>query len=253
MAKASGSPVLVFMDGDFPQNIGGGAAANPRYAQEMAPLLKNFGHEIDREVAAHAPGTAVTYIGHSYGGAIVGSAEQAGLRADRVLHLSSAGTGALFQTGYNDPNPNVQRYSMTAPGDAIGIPQGTGPFGPLGQHPGGSDPDQLPGVIHLDTGHYSHDNGHHGELVFGPTDGHRKYLDDPGSTAFQNIAGVISGGPVTKYSGAGVPMPDPFPDIHIPDFPDLPRVPRLPDVPGLPKIPGTPRIPGLDIPTLPGW
>lgn len=110
----------------------------------MAPKLVDFGHEVDRAVGQNAPGTPVTYVGHSYGGAIVGTAEQMGLRADRILHASSAGTGIL-PGGYTDPNPNVQRYSMTAPGDPIAIVQSLPRDVRLSDVPG---VDQIPGIPH---------------------------------------------------------------------------------------------------------
>ncbi|WP_330182154.1 alpha/beta hydrolase family protein [Nocardia sp. NBC_01503] len=210
-------PIFLYMDGDFPQGLAdlGNGAPSPKFAAEMAPRLVDFGHELDREVAARAPGTPVTYVGHSYGGSIVGTAEQLGLRADRVLHASSAGTG-IYSTEWNDPNPNVQRYSMTAPGDPIGIVQSyprdgitlSGihlPGNPHAGNPLNGDPDEIPGVTRLDTGFYgSEKDGHHmGEVVFGPN-GHGKYWDDPGSTAFQNIVGVIAGGEVKGYVERGI-------------------------------------------------
>ncbi|MFE3545811.1 hypothetical protein ACFXK0_22855 [Nocardia sp. NPDC059177] len=218
LADQTGGPVLLYMEGDFPQSLTSlsDGAPSPRFAAEMAPRLVDFGREIDREVSAHAPGTPVSYVGHSYGGSIVGSAEQLGLRADRVLHASSAGTG-VFDGGWNNPNPEVRRYSMTAPGDLIGVVQSYPDEGlsipGVGQLPGnphasdvlGGDPDEVPGVTRLDTGFYGKDfDGHdRGEVVFG-TDGHGKYWDDPSSTAFQNIVGVIRGSEVTGYVERGI-------------------------------------------------
>jgi hypothetical protein len=229
LAKQSGSPIFLYMEGDFPQGLD--KATDASYAADMAPKLVDFGHEIDRAIEHGAPGTKVTYIGHSYGGSIVGSAEQEGLRADRIVHASSAGTG-IHSTEWHNPNPNVERFSMTAPGDPIGISQSTdrnvnlsgipgiaaaeqwiphtvdGNTGnPHGGHPLGGDPDEIPGVTRLDTGYYgSDDKGDAydaGQIVFGP-DGHGKYWDDPSSTAFQNMAGVISGGEVHGYVERGI-------------------------------------------------
>ena len=98
----------------------------------------------------HRPRIPVTYIGHSYGGSILGTAEALGLTADRTLYVAAAGAGV----GVDDPsdwhnrNPDVLRFSMTAPGDLIEAGAG---------HPGGphgADPDEMPGVIHLATGDY---------------------------------------------------------------------------------------------------
>jgi hypothetical protein len=106
---------------------------------------------------------------------------------------------------------------MTAPGDLIGVVQsypeeGLGipggvalPGNPHASEILGGDPDEVPGVIRLDTGFYGSDIDNHdsGEVVFG-TDGHGKYWDDPNSTAFRNIAGVIAGSEVTAYVERGI-------------------------------------------------
>ncbi|WP_280344864.1 alpha/beta hydrolase [Nocardia neocaledoniensis] len=218
LADKTGGPVFLYMEGDFPQSLTSlsDGAPSPRFAADMAPRLVEFGRELDREVATSMPGTPVTYVGHSYGGSIVGSAEQLGLRADRILHASSAGTG-VFDTGWNNPNPDVRRYSMTAPGDLIGVVQSypesglTVPGGirlpgnPHASEALGGDPDEAPGVIRLDTGFYgSARDGHEaGEVIFG-TDGHGGYWNDPRSTAFENIAGVIAGTGATAYVERGI-------------------------------------------------
>ncbi|MFI9511249.1 alpha/beta hydrolase [Nocardia sp. NPDC052566] len=219
LSQQSKSPVFLYMDGEFPHGLGKDGAMDPKYAADMAPRLVDFGKEIDREVGLHAPGTPVTYVGHSYGGSIVGTAEQLGLRADRVLHASSAGTG-IYDSEWHNPNPNVQRYSMTAPGDLIGVAQSAprdlpgnvelpdaSPIpshNPHGGLPAGTDPDKIPGVTRLDTGYYG-DHNHNGEreVVFGK-DGHGTYWDDPDSTAFRNISGVIAGTEVTGYVERGI-------------------------------------------------
>ncbi|KAF0845770.1 alpha/beta hydrolase [Nocardia caishijiensis] len=218
LADRTGGPLFLYMEGDFPQSLTSlsDGAPSPSFASEMAPKLVEFGREVDREVSSHAPGTPVTYVGHSYGGSVVGSAEQLGLRADRILHASSAGTG-VFEGGWNNPNPDVQRYSMTAPGDLIGVVQSYPDAGlslPGVRLPGnphasdvlGGDPDEVPGVIRLDTGYYGDSSSRAGEVVFG-TDGHGKYWDDPGSTAFDNIVGVIAGTEATAYVERGIETP----------------------------------------------
>ena len=114
----------------------------------MAPRLVAFSEDVDRTVDATGRPIAVTYIGHSYGGSIVGTAEALGLTADRTLYVAAAGAGV----GVDDPgdwhnrNPDVLRFSMTAPGDFIEAVQGI----PGGPH--GADPDEMNGVIRLATG-----------------------------------------------------------------------------------------------------
>lgn len=86
--------------------------------------------------------------GHSFGGAVVGTAERYGLDADAVMHIASAGVGKA-RDPYDYPKPSRPRYSMTAPGDLIGYVQGLpGPPG-MGH---GKDPDEFRCVTKLATG-----------------------------------------------------------------------------------------------------
>ena len=125
-----------------------------------------------------------TVVGHSYGGAVVGTAEQLGLRADRVVYASASGTG-VGDGEWRNPNPAVQRYSLTPPGDPIQYWQ------EFGNH--GGDPDDAPGVTRLDSGDYSD-----GTPVAG-TGAHSGYLDDEGSGALRNLAAVIAGDEPVPY------------------------------------------------------
>ncbi|SIR88168.1 alpha/beta hydrolase [Williamsia sterculiae] len=233
LADASGCPVILWVGGDFPDTVTGHAstgagaallggavgvvgavagatvdgASNPVPAARMASDLVAFGRALDREVAAHSPGASTTVLGHSYGGSVVGSAEQQGLRADRVVYASSAGTG-VFLGGWQDADLRVQRFSMTAPGDPIQYVQEL-PW------PHGGDPDDASGVTRLDTGHLSD-----GRLVTG-LHGHGDYLHDPGSDGFRNIATVIGGGHPTPYVDRGpdtvLDRPPFTPDTFTPD------------------------------------
>jgi len=171
---------ITYLGGPFPRGnpvTGVVDAADPRYALNMAPRLVAFSEDVDRTVDV-----PVTYIGHSYGGSIVGTAEALGLSGDRVLYVAAAGAGV----GVDDPgdwhnrNPDVLRFSMTAPGDFIQAVQGI----PGGPH--GADPDEMPGVIRLATGHYDD-----GRLMAGPQ-AHSDVLNWP-SDAWRNILAVITG------------------------------------------------------------
>lgn len=216
LAEQTGGPVFVYLDGELPQtlvdtqaarrmgihallgrsgwpmlpfdaaDLASDGAADPRYAREMAPRLVDFGRALDAEIAAVAPGATTSYVGHSYGGSIVGSAEQLGLRADNIIFASSAGTG-VFDAPPTLPNPSGGHYSLTAPGDPIHAIQS------LPGNPHGDDPDSAPGVTRLDTGTYGD-----GTLVAGPR-GHGGYWDDPRSGAFQAMVGVITGADPPEY------------------------------------------------------
>ncbi len=182
---------ITYLGGPFPRGnpvTGLVDAADPRYALNMAPRLVAFSEDVDRTVDATGRPIPVTYIGHSYGGSIVGTAEALGLTADRTLYVAAAGAGV----GVDDPgdwhnrNPDVLRFSMTAPGDFIEAVQGV----PGGPH--GADPDEMPGVIRLATGYYDD-----GRLMAGPQ-AHSDVLNWP-SDAWRNILAVITGDSETLH------------------------------------------------------
>ncbi len=155
-------------------------ATDPRYALNMAPRLVAFSEDVERRAGA----MPVTYLGHSYGGSILGTAERLGLTADRVIYVEAAGAGVGVHdsSDWHNRNPDVLRFSLTAPGDPIGLVQGI----PLGPHGGADPPDQLPGVIPLAAGR---------NLTGGPMGGlssHSDVLNEP-SDAWHNILAVITG------------------------------------------------------------
>lgn len=178
--------VITYLGGPFPHgnNVATALfdAADPRYALDMAPRLVAFSEDVDRTVDATGRPVPITYIGHSYGGSIVGTAEALGLTSDRTLFVAAAGAGVGVDDpgDWHDRNPDVLRFSMTAPGDFIEAVQGI----PGGPH--GADPDEMPGVIRLPTGHYDD-----GRWMSGPQ-AHSDVLNWP-SDAWRNILAVITG------------------------------------------------------------
>lgn len=178
---------ITYLGGPFPHGPNVIAAlaeaADPHYALEMAPRLAAFSVDVDRTVDATGRQVAVTYVGHSYGGSILGTAEALGMTADRTLYVAAAGAGV----GVDDPgdwhnrNPHVLRFSMTAPGDVIELVQGL----PGGPH--GADPDEMPGVIRLATGHYDD-----GRPMAGPR-AHTDVIDRQDSDSWRTILAVITG------------------------------------------------------------
>jgi len=178
---------ITYLGGQFPH--GGNVvaalaeAADPHFALEMAPRLAEFSADVDRTVDGTGRQVAVTYVGHSYGGSILGTAEALGMTADRTLYVAAAGAGV----GVDDPgdwhnrNPNVLRFSMTAPGDVIELVQGL----PGGPH--GADPDEMPGVIRLATGHYDD-----GRPMAGPR-AHTDVINRQDSDSWRTILAVITG------------------------------------------------------------
>ncbi|MBB3603597.1 hypothetical protein FHT40_003258 [Mycolicibacterium sp. BK556] len=182
VAGSGGDVAMIsYLGGHFPTGplpAGVVDAADPHHALQMAPRLAAFSEDVDRQ-AGPKP---VTYVGHSYGGSILGTAECFGLTADRVIYVEAAGAGVGVRdpSGWHNRNPAVVRFSMTAPGDPIGLVQGI-PFGPHG-----ADPDQMPGVIRLDPGRRLT-----GTPMAGPS-AHGDVVNEP-SDAWHNILAVISG------------------------------------------------------------
>lgn len=178
---------ITYLGGPFPQDdsmlVALAEAASPRFAVAMAPRLVAFSQGVEDAVDATGRAIPVTYIGHSYGGSILGTAEAMGLTADRTLYAAAAGAGVGVDEpqDWHDRNPHVLRFSMTAPGDPIQFVQGL----PGGPH--GADPDEMSGVIHLATGNY--DDGRPMAGVRAHTD----LLDIPASDAWRNVLAVITG------------------------------------------------------------
>ncbi|MCW3815923.1 alpha/beta hydrolase family protein [Micromonospora sp. DR5-3] len=146
--------MVVWMDGDLPSNLFP-QAPSASYADALGPRLADFSRELRAEIAGSAAAgndVQVTFAGHSYGGAIVGTAEQYGLDANRVLHIESAGMGHDVDgpEDLHPARPDVQRYSMTAPGDPIAWVRDIN----IGNWGHGADPDEFPGVVRLETGNY---------------------------------------------------------------------------------------------------
>jgi hypothetical protein len=182
---------ITYLGGPFPADdtvLGALAeAANPRFAVDMAPGLVAFSRDLDARVDAYVDEMGrplpVTYVGHSYGGSILGTAEALGLTADRTLYVAAAGAGFGVERpdDWHNRNPHVLRFSMTAPTDPIQLVQG------LPGSPHGADPDEMLGVIHLATGRY--DDGR-------PMVGIRAHCDVinvAASDAWRNVLAVITG------------------------------------------------------------
>ncbi|HEY1571095.1 MAG TPA: alpha/beta hydrolase [Pseudonocardiaceae bacterium] len=194
--------MVTWANGNFPQNLP--QATDPGYAQAAAPDLASFSHQlrdqIDTQVGA-GNNVQVTVAGHSYGAAVVGLAEQNGLDANRTMYIEGAGMGhdVWAPTDLHDMQSTVQRFSMTAPGDPIGLSQGVQLFG-LGH---GADPDTFPGVTDLATGTLPN-----GQTLSGLSAHNGVFTQ--GSTAWQNMFGVFTGGPTTPAPVTPPLTPDPM-------------------------------------------
>lgn len=177
--------MITYLGGPFPTgDLAAGIvdAADPHYALDMAPRLAAFSEDVERTVQSLDRPVPVTYLGHSYGGSILGTAERFGLTADRVVYVEAAGSGVgvASPADWHNRNPDVLRFAMTAPGDWISLVQGL----PTGPH--GADPDTMPGVIPLATGQRTN-----GWPMAGPST-HSDVLNEP-SDAWRNILAVLIG------------------------------------------------------------
>lgn len=178
--------VISYLGGPMPQEVLFDAV-DTSYALNQADDLADFVNHIDNPT-----GAPVTVVGHSYGGSVVGAAEAAGMHADRILHVESAGAGPGIGSSGDYAFPDTDRYSMTAPGDPIQLAQGSS-VGPLGH---GIDPDAIDGVVRLETGLVDAEDPSSGILEGGAA---HSGVFNPGTTAFENILGVMTGGDVSLY------------------------------------------------------
>lgn len=183
-AAPSGTLSMIsWLGGDLPDDLG---AVDPAYSIDLAPVLTDFSRDVGLENArASQDDIEVTFAGHSYGGAVVGRSELNGLDADRVLHIESAGMGRDIDQAEDLPQTqdDVDRYSMTAPGDFIELVQGRG----VGGWGHGADPDTFTGTVRLHTG----------DTVDGqPNTGWDAHsgVFETGSTAWGAMLAVFTGG-----------------------------------------------------------
>ncbi|MCT1478651.1 alpha/beta hydrolase family protein [Microbacterium sp. p3-SID336] len=196
--RENGPSTAVFQwaGGTFPQlELPGPTDAS--YSRDLAPKLVDFVAGIDRPADS-----TLTVLGHSYGGATVGLAEQAGLKADRILYVSAAGMGKDVAGLSDFPyTADVPHYSMMARNDAVvGLIQGKeGEWHAI--H--GQSPLTAEGVIRLETGWMDHGDPDSTDLEdHGFPSGIESHSSvmKPGTTAFHNIVEVIIGGEAITWA-----------------------------------------------------
>ncbi|KQZ85767.1 hypothetical protein ASD56_05635 [Microbacterium sp. Root166] len=188
------SAVFQWAGGAFPQSIPDAMSAS--YSHDLAPRLRDFAAGITLPANG-----SLTVIGHSHGGATVGLAEAAGLRADRVLYVAAAGMGDGASGVADFPHTSdVPHYAMMSRNDlVVGLIQGRqGDLHALhGQSTLTAD-----GVVRLETGWIDasdpgsddiEDYNVPGNGTPSAIDSHSS-LYTPGSTAFENMVAVITGG-----------------------------------------------------------
>lgn len=197
-----GLAMISWMGTDLPDSIPKDAPfAN--YSVDGGPRLADFSRDLQLEIDRSAsPDAHVTVAGHSYGGAVVGRSELHGLQADRVLHIASAGMGHDVQDPDDLPSSQrqVDRYSLTAPGDLIELAQGAPQVTDNIGH--GADPDTFDGTVRLHSGDKAD-----GSLNTGV--GAHTSVFEEGSDAWQNMYEVFTGGSVETYRSPDYYYPPP--------------------------------------------
>lgn len=181
--------VITYLGGPMPQEIVT-EAPQSHFALDQAGALRDFVAGLDKPDSV-----PVTVVGHSYGGSVVGAAEAAGMVADRILHVESAGAGPNVFSVRDYADPSTARYSMTAPGDFISYTQGrdASPIG-IGH---GADPDRLEGVVRLETGRIDAADPNSG--ILRGESSHSAVFEEE-TTAWDSIFAVMTGGEASLYT-----------------------------------------------------
>jgi len=200
--------IITYLGGSMPPTLD--MATRSRYAMDIAPHLASFANGVKA-----VTGATITVAGHSYGGSVVGRAEVEGMVVDRILHIESAGSGPGVDSVQDYAAPETPRYSMTAPGDPIGMIQGLSAGGTDLGH--GMDPDILDGVVRLETGRVNARDPH--SPVLSGSDAHSGVFGDDTKRnvkpdAWDNILAVMTGGEVTVWTAPTVESTVPW-DVEV--------------------------------------
>lgn len=222
---ANQTAVFQWAGGSFPQSIP--QAMDSSFSHELAPRLASFTNSIAVPTAAD-----LTVLGHSYGGATVGLAEAAGLKADRVLYVAAAGLGN-GNTGLGDfpHTSDVPHYAIMARNDGVvGAIQG-----PLTERMHGPSTLRTEGVIRLETGQIDASDPDSAWIESYNTPGNwspptfdaHSTVFTVGSTSFDNIMAVITGGEAQVFApdvtmvlsdGSIVTLPGHLADDYAPQY-----------------------------------
>ncbi|MFK5688325.1 alpha/beta hydrolase [Ornithinimicrobium sp. LYQ92] len=215
LADEQDTSSITWMGTDLPNAVAGDATQT-RYSEDGGQALLRFVEGLGMSERT------VTAVGHSAGGGIVGFADVFGMDVDRTLLIAPSGSGL----GLHRPMPfpmdpwgaepttpseyppqtwdgearDVQRFTQTAPGDSIhlaqrsedvrwwvGLPEDWG-------H--GDDPNSSDQFIRLETGRFDD-----GTLLEGF--GSHSHVVEPGTDAWRNFIGVVTGGDVIPYQEEG--------------------------------------------------
>jgi hypothetical protein len=185
--------MFVWQGGHFPQDL---EAVDAAPSQDLAPRLAAA---VDALPTVET--TSTTVVGYSYGSAVVGLAESAGMSADRVMYVSGAGLGHGIEGIDEFPETkDVPHYATLAPGDyTVGLIQGV--QGDLlgGQQGHGTSPLGAAGVTRLETGYVDEARGQDS----GALTGHQVWTGKGTSSMYQQVFNVLTDGPLVAYADDG--------------------------------------------------
>lgn len=164
--------------------------ATPHYNEEGAPLLAAFDHAADLEMASDRHrDVPTTYVGHSAGGSLVGTAEREGLDSTNIVYVAPAGNGHEVSSPEDTENEYAYRYLIQTNDDPISWAQALGGGAQSGSFWEGSNPVRQMGAVRLESG--LKDDG-------SIMEGHTDYFERD-STSARNIEGVVYGEDVSPY------------------------------------------------------
>ena len=240
LAEHAGTSSVTWMGTDLPNSVASDATQT-RWSEDGGQALLRFVEGLgmaDRTVTA---------VGHSAGGGIVGFADVYGMDVDRTMLVAPSGSGLglhrplpwpLDPWGEQPSTPDtyprqtwdghdrqVQRFTQTAPGDSIAVAQASEDVrwwvGLPEDWGHGDDPNTSDQFIRLETGRWI-EGEHSGQRLQG-FDSH-SHVVTPGTDAWTNIIGVITGGEVIPYREDG----DWIGPDNVYDEPDYPGTDPVP-------------------------
>jgi hypothetical protein len=193
-----------------------------------APLLAAFDRAADLELdTTGARDVDTTYVGHSAGGSMLGTAERRdlGLDATNIVYVAPAGTGHEVSSLADTSNERARRFLIQTNDDPISWAQLLGGGAQGGSFLEGSNPVHQMNAIRLESGLMED-----GSLMTGHVD----YFEH-GSISALNIEGVVYGENVYPYLEPDVRVfpGSPYPVITYPLESDLEhfRAEGIPQVP----------------------
>jgi hypothetical protein len=190
----AGTVSIYWQGTDLPQDlIADNATAH--YNETGAPRLAAFDGALDLELPADVRST---YVGHSAGGSLLGTAERVGLDSSTIVYVAPAGVGHDVGSPEDTTNADADRYWIQTRDDPIWAAQGFGggAHGPSSWE--GSNPDRQMGAHRLESG-FLRDGT---DTLMGEDDGmmggHTSYFRS-GSDSALNLQGVIEDTEVSLY------------------------------------------------------